>query len=86
MQVWQLELVEGEEEGDEFTGVLVSMVFFDLILFLYVEVWQLELVEGEEEGDEFTDVLVLDLVIFSLTVSLCGGVAAGADRGGGGGG
>ncbi len=30
MQVWQLELIEGEEEGDEFTGVLVS----DLVLYL----------------------------------------------------
>jgi hypothetical protein len=28
--VWQLELVEGEGEGDEFTGVLVS----DLVLYL----------------------------------------------------
>ncbi len=30
MEVWQLELIEGEEEEDEFTGVLVS----DLVLYL----------------------------------------------------
>jgi hypothetical protein len=29
VEVWQLELIEGEEERDEFTGVLVS----DLVLY-----------------------------------------------------
>jgi hypothetical protein len=33
MQVWQLELMEEEEEGDEFTGVLVSSL---VILFSYL--------------------------------------------------
>jgi hypothetical protein len=45
VEVWQLELMEREEEGDEFTCVLVSnLAVFVLIPFLCVEVWQLELV------------------------------------------
>ncbi len=32
MEVWQLELMEREEDGDEFTGVLVSGL---VILFSY---------------------------------------------------